>query len=340
MKKLSIILLLLLNFGCNRNPKFYEGDFFEIYKLAQKENKKLWVLFGGDENCIVCNDLVKKIKQSPIIKEYNNDYLFLKCDLTKYNNKILQYILLPQEIPNSYIFNENGELVYASARNESIHTIEQAIKDVDDEKKYCSPQNQFSTKECDKLLKLHNLTLKAYLNIKNDIEFTNLIDSSISIEPYFYNLYLKSKKYRDKGFITFSDDWRKVARNYCQNTFHRLTYNDLLIEIADTTIENDCAKLAIDNLPTDLQTIKYGEPKKIEIKISNIGNKPLVLYNVITNCSCNKITYSKKPIMPNETSVVRLSYKSSVRGYFKIELTIHSNAAESLKRIELQGHVK
>lgn len=304
------------------------------------ENKKLWVIFGGGDNCFTCESLITEMSNSKIISRKSNEYIFFKCDLTKHTNKILQYILLPGEIPNSYIFDEKGDLIYASARNESIYTIEQAIINVSNGKKYYSPQNQFLTVESDKLFRLHTLTLKSYIDYKNNDLSLAKIDSAINIEPYFYNLYLKSKILERKGETSLADSCKKIAENHRTSTFQKLVYVDLMKKIFIGTSSDDYAKIRIDSMPTDLKNIKYGEEKEIRIKVSNIGNKSLILYNVITNCSCNKISYIKTPIMPNEKTTINLLYNTSNRGDFKIKLVIHSNAINNLEKIELYGYIK
>jgi len=50
--------------------------------------------------------------------------------------------------------------------------------------------------------------------------------------------------------------------------------------------------------------------------LTNTGKKPLTIQSVKTSCGCTVAKYDKKPVLPRETTTVKLEYKPNSLGYF------------------------
>lgn len=59
---------------------------------------------------------------------------------------------------------------------------------------------------------------------------------------------------------------------------------------------------------------------------SNTGNEPLLITNVRTSCHCTVATFSKVPVLPNESGRVILKLDTKMPGQFTKVIAIYSNA--------------
>ncbi|MEY4875023.1 MAG: hypothetical protein RL708_172 [Bacteroidota bacterium] len=72
----------------------------------------------------------------------------------------------------------------------------------------------------------------------------------------------------------------------------------------------------------------------------NIGNAPLIIENVETECSCTISEFSKQPVIPNTKGFVKVIYKSAGNsGSMNKSITIFSNATEKEKKLFIKGKV-
>ena len=64
-----------------------------------------------------------------------------------------------------------------------------------------------------------------------------------------------------------------------------------------------------------------------EFVFKNTGNEPLILSQPKSSCGCTVPEWPKKPILPGETDVIKVTYKNTDRpGSFSKYVTIFSNA--------------
>lgn len=77
-----------------------------------------------------------------------------------------------------------------------------------------------------------------------------------------------------------------------------------------------------------------------EFRFVNDGTKPLVILRVITSCSCLKATFSKRPVAPADSGVIRIIYEplKSEPGTFNKVIQIYSNSADGRDVITVQGN--
>lgn len=77
-----------------------------------------------------------------------------------------------------------------------------------------------------------------------------------------------------------------------------------------------------------------------EFRFVNNGSKPLVIQRVITSCSCLKASFSKRPIAPADSGVIRIIYQplKSEPGTFNKVIQVYSNSIDGRDVITVQGH--
>ena len=77
-----------------------------------------------------------------------------------------------------------------------------------------------------------------------------------------------------------------------------------------------------------------------EFRFVNDGERPLVLVRVITSCSCIKASFSKRPVAPADSGVIRIVYEphKSEPGTFNKVIQIYSNSVDGRDILTVQGN--
>lgn len=77
-----------------------------------------------------------------------------------------------------------------------------------------------------------------------------------------------------------------------------------------------------------------------EFRFVNDGTAPLVLVRVITSCSCLKASFSKCPVEPADSGVIRIIYEphKSEPGAFNKVIQVYSNSVDGRDVITVQGN--
>ena len=77
-----------------------------------------------------------------------------------------------------------------------------------------------------------------------------------------------------------------------------------------------------------------------EFRFVNDGTTPLVLVRVITSCSCIKASFSKRPVAPADSGVIRIVYEphKSEPGTFNKVIQIYSNSVDGRDILPVQGN--
>lgn len=71
----------------------------------------------------------------------------------------------------------------------------------------------------------------------------------------------------------------------------------------------------------------------------NVGNAPIIINKVKGSCGCTVATKPNKPIMPGETSHIKVKYATNRIGSFSKSITISSNAKNKHKLLRIKGTV-
>ena len=90
----------------------------------------------------------------------------------------------------------------------------------------------------------------------------------------------------------------------------------------------------------DFGNIPLNEKREHVFKLVNMGNKPLVIYDVVTSCGCTKAEYGKEPVRPGETLELKVIYNAEDKGRFRKNLTVYCNAEDSPLKLTVVGVVE
>ena len=90
----------------------------------------------------------------------------------------------------------------------------------------------------------------------------------------------------------------------------------------------------------DFGNVPEGTMATYEFKFKNTGNQPVVIANVQASCGCTTPDWTKTPVLPGKSGIIKAMYSSAGRpGVFNKTVTVTSNAAEASKVLSIKGTV-
>ncbi len=90
----------------------------------------------------------------------------------------------------------------------------------------------------------------------------------------------------------------------------------------------------------DFGNVVEGTMATHEFTFKNTGDQPVVISNVQASCGCTTPDWTKTPVLPGKTGIIKAMYSSAGRpGVFTKTVTVTSNAAEGSKVLTIKGTV-
>lgn len=98
--------------------------------------------------------------------------------------------------------------------------------------------------------------------------------------------------------------------------------------------------LKFDSESHDFKNVSEGSLATHEFKFTNTGNQPIVIANVQASCGCTTPEWTKTPVLPGKTGIVKAVYNSNGRpGQFNKTVTVTSNASNASVALAIKGAV-
>ncbi len=89
----------------------------------------------------------------------------------------------------------------------------------------------------------------------------------------------------------------------------------------------------------DFGTLQEGDPAEAEFVFTNTGKEPLIIQNVHPSCGCTTPFWSKDPVAPGKTGIIKASYGTTGRvAPFNKSITVTSTAGTNV--IYIKGTVE
>ena len=85
---------------------------------------------------------------------------------------------------------------------------------------------------------------------------------------------------------------------------------------------------------------RYGGDLIKEFRFVNDGDEPLVIKKITKACSCLTVSFSRRPVLPGEASVIKIKYEPHKieEGIFHRVIQIYSNSPEGVRLLTIQGN--
>ena len=85
-------------------------------------------------------------------------------------------------------------------------------------------------------------------------------------------------------------------------------------------------EIEFEKLVHDYGDVQYNGNGECEFRFTNTGNEPLILQKPKSSCGCTVPTWPKEPILPGESDVIKVTYKTTKVGPINKSITVTSNA--------------
>jgi hypothetical protein len=97
--------------------------------------------------------------------------------------------------------------------------------------------------------------------------------------------------------------------------------------------------ITFDKTVHDYGSVPYNGDGKCKFTFTNTGKEPLVLTNVRSSCGCTVPKWPREPILPGESEVIHVEYKTNRIGTINKSVTVQSNASNDVVRLRITGSV-
>ena len=98
--------------------------------------------------------------------------------------------------------------------------------------------------------------------------------------------------------------------------------------------------LKFDKEVHDFGEIKAGSENSCVFKVTNTGNKPLVIYKVGASCGCTTPKKPENPILPGKSDVIEVGFKPNGPGASEKTVTIQANTDPRISVVKVKADVK
>ncbi|GAE82044.1 DUF1573 domain-containing protein [Bacteroides reticulotermitis] len=147
---------------------------------------------------------------------------------------------------------------------------------------------------------------------------------------------------KDENFQTFlldKDDRVLAIGNPIHNPKVKELYKKVIlgdetfkqIPHKNTTVKKDKSVANLGSFPSEEEVVT-------EFTLTNTGDTPLVVVDVVTSCGCTTVEYSRKPVLPGKGLKLSIKYKADQPGYFNKSVKVFCNAEKSPLLLNITGN--
>lgn len=348
---LLVCILVSILFSCqNKTNIQIIGSLTEGFKLAKEQDKKVLLIVNA-EGCGKCDAFLKLLLDKDFYREsIIQDFIVVSEKNNKEN--IPAKITRCFAYPMPFVFANNGELLafgYPNEKGKNFSDLESIGVT-----KFDFLELFHSTISQDDFKKMVGKCMQAYLFMADTNKLAKNMDlaykhakESIGIAPFCYNLQLayqigedlnKSEEELKPYLMKMKEGIEAIDRHLYSKILmnHFGLSKDEIKEIGDNKPKD--VKLSIEEI--DLGKIKRKKKQQFAFELTNLSQKPILIYTIRSSCTCVDLKYSKKPILPNCSCKVEGIFKSNYNGEFLRVLSVHSNSKITpLTSVALKGSV-
>ena len=93
----------------------------------------------------------------------------------------------------------------------------------------------------------------------------------------------------------------------------------------DTKVQNG-PEIEFEKIVHDYGEVPYNGNGECEFRFTNTGNEPLLVQKPKSSCGCTIPSWPKEPILPGESEVIKVTYRTNRVGNINKTVTVTSNA--------------
>ena len=96
----------------------------------------------------------------------------------------------------------------------------------------------------------------------------------------------------------------------------------------DSKVQNG-PQIEFEKLVHDYGDVPYNGNGECEFRFTNTGNEPLLVQKPKSSCGCTIPSWPKEPILPGESEVIKVTYRTNRVGNINKTVTVTSNAIDN-----------
>ena len=93
------------------------------------------------------------------------------------------------------------------------------------------------------------------------------------------------------------------------------------------------ASAKFDKVSHDFGDIQKGDEAVAVFNVINQGQAPLIIENITASCGCTVAKWNKDPILPQDTTQIRISYNSNIVGEIKRSVVVKTNDKHKMRTL-------
>jgi hypothetical protein len=94
-----------------------------------------------------------------------------------------------------------------------------------------------------------------------------------------------------------------------------------------------------DKMEHNFGDIAKDVPVSVTFTVKNNGTAPLIISDVRPSCGCTTPAYTKDPILPGKTGVVKAQFNAATGGPFNKTITVITNGVKPNEVLTIKGSV-
>ena len=88
-------------------------------------------------------------------------------------------------------------------------------------------------------------------------------------------------------------------------------------------------EIEFEKIVHDYGNVPYNGNGECEFRFTNTGNEPLLIQKPKSSCGCTIPSWPNEPILPGESDVIKVTYKTNRVGVINKTVTVTSNAVNN-----------
>lgn len=181
-----------------------------------------------------------------------------------------------------------------------------------------------SMKEFEQILKRDRFDYPICIDIKDSLNLINKLPS----DPRF-QVFLLNKVNRIIGIGS------PIINPKIKEFYYKIISGNTAVSTVNKQL---FTTVSLSNNEVNFGNFPWKELQQAELVINNVGDTPLVITDVITSCGCVEVEYSKEPIRPLKSVILKIKYKAEHSEYFSKTVSIHCNTSNSPISVEVRGN--
>ena len=90
----------------------------------------------------------------------------------------------------------------------------------------------------------------------------------------------------------------------------------------------------------NMGSFSWKDSQEKDLIVKNVGHSPLVIDEILTSCGCIVVTHDKKPVLPKDSTCIKIRYQAEYPEYFDKTIIVYCNAEGAPLKLRINGNAK